>query len=79
MKKGFNELGRAIHQSEVVFRKTHGKCIILNTDWPVESFVSRETYGGKITGWLATYNLCNGVPTGAQQFGTKAEAIASIS
>jgi len=49
----------------------------LGTDWPRESVVHRIR-DGKRTYWLATYNICNGVPTGSRRFATKAEAVKSL-
>ena len=57
----------------------HGSKLIMGTEHPIVSYVrpERNRYG-KIIGYIATYNLCNGVPTHAQRFKTKGEAIASI-
>lgn len=56
-----------------------GKRTIGGTDWPVSNSVDAVYYEGKLRYYLAVYGLCNGVPSGSEQFKTKKEAIAAIS
>ena len=52
---------------------------ILNTDWPIESFIVRvQESGRKRPYWRVTYNLCNGVPSGSKSFATRSEALAAL-
>ena len=50
---------------------------ILNTNWPVESFLERIQEGRKVY-WQVTWNLTNGIPTGSTRFRTKAEALEAL-
>ena len=59
------------------FRVLIGTRNILNTEWPIESFVTRCQEGKKIF-WIATYSLCNGVPSGSRRFSSQRAAIDSL-
>jgi hypothetical protein len=46
----------------------------MNTDFPVVTVVERINEGKRPV-WIVTYNLCNGVPDGADEFKTRHEAL----
>lgn len=54
-----------------------GTRTINGTEFPVTSQVHRIAGGSRVE-WLATYNLCNGVPAGAETFRTRREAMEAI-
>ena len=57
-----------------IFERTTGYRTILNTRWPITTTVRRDA-GGRC--WVVTYGLCNGIPTGAELYRTKREALAA--
>lgn len=55
----------------------HEARTIMGTNWPVESFVTREEHFGKPY-WLLTKYLCNGVPQDAKRFNTRKAALEEL-
>lgn len=54
-----------------------GKRMIAGTEWPVVNQVHRWQRGRQVR-WVATFGLCNGVPSGARVFRSRAKALEAI-
>ena len=62
---------------------TTGKRLIAGTEWPVYSYVERETWIDPISKkrkyeYRLVKSLCNGVPSGTEIFKTKKDALKAL-
>lgn len=70
-------MARSKNSRKRIASVTHGKRMIMGTDWPIESYVDRVEYLGAVS-WRLTKLICNGDALGTETYKTKREALAAL-
>ena len=70
-------MARSKNNRKRIASVTHGKQMIMGTDWPIESYVDRVEYLGAVK-WRLTKMLCNGDASGTETYKTKREALSAL-
>jgi len=60
-----------------IARVCTGTRLVMGTEWPIESYLTRQEYFGKVR-WIITWNLCNGTPSGTEECATKKGALEKL-
>ena len=56
---------------------TYSARTILGTEWPVYDALDRDEMHGRVR-WVVTRGICNGVPSHAETYRTRREALAAL-